>query len=148
MRGKVMTVGAKLRDKRWLYYWLPVLLWMGLILVISGQPNLPCHSNNTVDLITKKAGHVTEYGVLAFLLWRAISKERGSPAPLSFGGAFIFSLFYAALDEFHQTFVSGREGNLTDVGLDALGVLLALCLIWWFSRENDGDQKSATNLTN
>lgn len=120
---------------RYLRYWLPVLLWMGVIFVASSQPELPFVLNKTVDFITKKAGHVTEYGVLAFLLWQAISKERGAPAPLSFGGAFIFSLLYAASDEFHQTFVPGRTARLTDVGFDALGTLLALGLIWWFSRE-------------
>jgi len=120
---------------RYLRYWLPVLLWMGLIFVTSSQPELPFVFNKTVDLITKKAGHVTEYGVLAFLLWRAISKEREALAPLSFGGAFVFSLLYGVSDEFHQTFVPGRTARLTDVGFDALGSLLALGLIWWFSRE-------------
>jgi VanZ family protein len=118
---------------RYLRYWLPVLLWMGVIFVASSQPELPFILNKTVDFITKKAGHVTEYGVLAFLLWRAISKERGWPALPSFGGAFVLSLLYAVSDEFHQTFVPGRTGRLTDVGFDALGTLLALCLIWWFS---------------
>ena len=126
---------AKLLNKRWLYYWLPVLLWMGVIFVLSSQPKLPFVLNKTVDSITKKAGHVTEYGILAFLLWRALSQERGSPAPLSFRGAFGLSLLYAISDEFHQTFVPGRTGRLTDVGFDALGALLALALIWWFSRE-------------
>jgi VanZ family protein len=118
---------------RYLRYWLPVLLWMGVIFVASSQPELPFVLNKTVDFITKKAGHVTEYSVLAFLLWRAISKERGWPVLLSLGSAFILSLLYAVSDEFHQTFVPGRTGRLTDVGFDALGALLALCLIWWFS---------------
>jgi len=120
---------------RYLRYWLPVLLWMGLIFVTSSQPELPFVLSKTVDFITKKAGHVTEYGVLAFFLWRAISKERGTLAPLSFGGVFVFSLLYGVSDEFHQTFVPGRTARLTDVGFDALGALLALGLIWWFSRE-------------
>ena len=139
-----MTVMSKFRTKRWLYYWLPVLLWMGVIFVASSRPSLPCHPNDMVDLVAKKAGHLSEYGALAFLLWRAISKERGRPALPSFGGAFVLSLLYAISDEFHQTFVPGRTGTLTDVGLDALGALLALGLAWWFSRENDGDQRRET----
>jgi len=126
---------------RYLRYWLPVLLWMGVIFVVSSRPRLPCHPNDTVDLVVKKAGHLSEYGALAFLLWRAISKERGWPVLPSLGGAFFLSLLYAASDEFHQTFVPGRDGTLTDVGLDALGALLALCLVWWFSREKGGDQR-------
>ena len=130
-----MTMVAKLRTKRWLYYWLPALLWMGVIFVMSSRPSLPSHPNDTVDLVAKKAGHVTEYGVLAFLLWRALSKERGWPVLPSLGVAFFLSLLYAVSDEFHQTFVPGRSGRLTDVGFDALGSLFALGLVWWFSRE-------------
>ena len=135
MRNRVMTVVARLWYKRWLYHWLPALLWMGVIFVMSSRSNLPSHPNETVDFMAKKAGHVTEYGVLAFLLWRALSKERGWPVLPSLGGAFFLSLLYAASDEFHQTLVPGRNGALTDVGFDALGALLALGLVWWFSRE-------------
>ena len=128
---------AKLRTKRWLRYWLPVVLWMGVIFVVSSQPKLPFVVSKTVDFITKKAMHVAEYGVLAFLSWRAISKERGWPAPRSFGGAFVLSLVYAISDELHQTFVPGRTGRLTDVGFDALGALLALGLVRWFRKNDD-----------
>lgn len=128
-----MTMLTKLQANRWLSYWLPVLLWMGLIFALSSRSNLPSLPNKTVDFTIKKAGHMMEYGVLAFLLWRAISKERGWPALPSFGGAFLLSLLYAILDEFYQTFVPGRNGRLADVGFDAWGALLALGLVWWFS---------------
>jgi len=129
-----MTHSSLLVTRR-LRYWLPALLWMGVIFVMSGRSSLPSHPNETVDLVAKKAGHVTEYGVLAFLLWRALSKERGWPALPSLSGAFMLSLLYAVSDEFHQAFVPGRNGALTDVGFDALGTLFALGLVWWFSRE-------------
>lgn len=135
LRNRVKTVLSRLPTKRWPCYWLPVLLWMGVIFVASSRSSLPFVLNKTVDFATKKAGHVTEYGVLAFLLWRAISKERGWAALPSFGGAFVLSLLYAISDEFHQTFVPGRSGRLADVGSDVLGVILALGLIWWLSRE-------------
>ncbi len=110
---------------------------MGVIFVASSRPKLPFVLNKTADFITKKAGHVTEYGVLAFLLWRAISKERGWPAWPSLSGAFSVSLLYAISDEFHQTFVPGRTGRLTDVGFDVLGALLALGLVRWFCEDED-----------
>ena len=122
---------------RKLYYWLPMLLWMGLIFALSSRSNLPSLPNKTVDFTIKKAGHITEYGVLAFLLWRAISKEKGWLALPSFGGAFVLSCLYAMSDEFHQTFVPGRSSRLTDVGFDALGALLVLGLVWWFSKDED-----------
>jgi len=135
--NRVKTVLSRLPTKRWLYYWLPALLWMGVIFVASSRSHLPFYVNKTVDFATKKAGHVTEYGVLAFLLWRAISKEREWLALPSLGGAFVLSLLYAISDEFHQTFVLGRSGRLTDVGFDALGALLALGLVWRFSKDEN-----------
>ncbi len=134
-----MTRSSSSLVARYVRYWLPVLLWMGVIFVASSRSHLPFYVNKTVDFVTKKAAHVTEYGVLAFLLWRAISREREWSAWPSFGGAFVLSLLYAISDELHQTFVPGRNGALTDVGFDALGALLALGLVWWFSREQNGD---------
>ena len=57
-----------------LRYWLPPLLWMGVIFFLSAQPTLPHHPDNLFDLILKKAGHAVEYGILAFLLWRTLSR--------------------------------------------------------------------------
>lgn len=41
----------------------------------------------------------------------------------------LFCLLYAALDEYHQTFVPGRGGNLRDVMIDFSGGALAVLLI-------------------
>ena len=40
----------------------------------------------------------------------------------------IFSIFYAASDEFHQTFVPGRDGNIVDVLIDSSGALVGILL--------------------
>jgi VanZ family protein len=80
-----------------------------------------------VDFIIKKTGHITEYGILAFLIWRALAKG-DSPSPLV--KAFLLSLLYAASDEYHQSFVPGRDGNLFDVCVDAIGALMALIFVW------------------
>ena len=34
----------------------------------------------------------------------------------------------ASLDEFHQTFVSGRDGNIKDVFIDTLGALTGIVI--------------------
>jgi VanZ family protein len=36
------------------------------------------------------------------------------------------SLLYAFSDETHQLFVPGREGKLSDVGIDAIGIALGM----------------------
>lgn len=45
--------------------------------------------------------------------------------------AFVFCLLYSCSDEWHQTFVSGRSGQLRDVGIDAIGFTIGIILVWY-----------------
>jgi VanZ family protein len=110
-------------------YWLPPVLWMGVIFILSSQPTLPHHPDTLFDTILKKAAHIVEYGILAFLLWRALSQGRGVLSRSALVTAFVVSALYAASDEYHQTFVPGRNGTPVDVGLDAVGALVALLVV-------------------
>jgi VanZ family protein len=98
--------------------WLPVLVWAGFIFAFSSIPGLS--SGVSFDEILRKAAHVVEYAMLAFLLWRATRDEA-----LAFFGA----VLYSATDEFHQAFVRGRHGAPRDIAFDATGALLALLLV-------------------
>jgi VanZ family protein len=112
-----------------LHYWLPPLLWMGLIFFLSAQSSLPHHPDILLDLILKKVAHVMEYGILAFLLWRALSRELDTLSWSALVIAFLVSVLYAASDEYHQTFVPGRNGTPVDVSIDAVGALIALLVV-------------------
>jgi VanZ family protein len=70
--------------------------------------------------------HIPLYGVLALLILLSLcpGKKGYSPKRLVVGGVFTVSVGIA--DEFHQTFLPGRDGSLGDVLLDTLGVILAL----------------------
>ena len=95
--------------------WLPIVAWGALIFTLSSIPSL--HTDlGTWDLILRKCAHVTEYAILAFLLRRAMST----------GPAFVVALAYAASDEYHQTFVVGREGSPRDVAIDSIGIVVGL----------------------
>ncbi len=113
-----------------LWRWIPPILWMGLIFFLSSQPTLPRYPNEMVDTILKKTGHVVEYAILAFLFHRVFSKGtdtiRIQPLLISFA----LSSLYAASDEYHQTFVPGRNGTPVDVVIDALGAVLALSTVY------------------
>lgn len=74
-----------------------------------------------------KGWHVTEYAVLTLLLIRPIRTVVAGSWPLLV--AFLASVGYAASDEFHQTFVHGRGGRVTDVAIDTLGATLGLMAI-------------------
>ena len=96
----------------------PPLLLMGLIFFLSAQPDLSSGLGNW-DFVLRKAAHMTAYGLLWFLWWRAL--EHGSPWP-----AIAITLLWAASDEYHQSYVEGRHGTPWDVAIDAAGVGLAL----------------------
>jgi len=74
----------------------------------------------------RKAAHMFLYFVLAGLLMLALPKwdaGRRAAAALSLCAAL------AALDEFHQTFIPGRSGQVRDVLVDAAGAACFL-LLW------------------
>ncbi len=109
--------------------WLPVLAWAALIFALSAIPSLSS-GLGTWDLVLRKAAHVTEFAILGALLVRAI----GTAAP-----ALVAGVAYAATDEWHQSFVRGREGTPLDVAIDAVGVLAGI-LVWRELRRASGSR--------
>ncbi len=88
----------------------------------------------------RKLAHIFLYFLLggtsflfaATLPVKTVAKVR--PA-VSGGIALVISLLYACLDEVHQSFVPGRAAQIQDVGVDAIGFVLAIVLImtiWYF----------------
>ena len=112
--------------KKFFYFDLPVLLWMTFIFILSSQPHLPSPQNVWVDFIFKKGAHIFVYAVLYTLSYRANAahrKKKGWILPL------LFTLAYAASDEFHQSFVPGRTPMIRDIGFDAIGAGIAVYLL-------------------
>jgi VanZ family protein len=130
-------------------YWLPVISWMGFIFWFSTEPFSDDHTTVLVqkilpflfpaispgppiliDMFLRKAAHVTEYFVLSLLLFRAL--RAGSGASWNWRWSF-FSLgvvvFWAAIDELHQSFVPERTASIVDVGIDITGGILAQVMI-------------------
>lgn len=97
--------------------WLPVLVWMGVIFGFSSMPINHQAEFSWLDFIFKKTAHVSEYGILFWLTYRANK---------SFKSSLIICLLFALSDEWHQTLTPGREGTIRDVGFDSLGMLLSL----------------------
>jgi VanZ family protein len=92
-------------------------------------------------LFIRKCAHLTEYAVLALLLWRALRKtHKDDVRPWHWseaGLALAVTVLYAASDEFHQRFVSSRQASVWDVLLDSVGGALALVFCWavaWLRR--------------
>ena len=48
--------------------------------------------------------------------------------------SFLFSVIYALSDEFHLTFVPGRDGNIVDVLIDSSGAVVGIlvsCIVYF-----------------
>ncbi len=104
----------------------PPLLLMGIIFALSAQPNLNS-GLGTWDVVLRKLAHMTEYGLLFVLWWRAFRWR----APLA---AALIAVAYAGTDEVHQLFVEGRHGTPVDVGIDAVGVGVGYVGVRLFAR--------------
>jgi VanZ family protein len=138
-------------------YWLPVLIWMALIFSASSDSHSYEHSSRFVEpflhwlfpqmpeaqvkeihLVIRKCGHLTEYAVLALLLWRAVRKPiKTNSRPWIWREARLALLLvalYAASDEFHQLFVSSRDAAVHDVLIDTAGGAASLLALWIIGR--------------
>jgi len=129
---------------KWLRYWWPALVWA---VAISGFSTgaftsdntshyiipilrffLPHAAPETLDFlhhIIRKSGHLTEYFILSMLILRGI---RAGEKGLHLRWALVTVLIiagYAALDEYHQSFVPGRTAAVGDVLIDTSGGIAA-----------------------
>jgi VanZ family protein len=140
-----------------LIYWLPVALWMALIFGMSTgfgasqrtsriigpilrwfNPDIQEETIRGIQLGIRKTAHVAEYAILALLCLRAIRQTpSGERRPWDKRSAIIalaIATLYAATDEWHQSFVPGREGAIRDVFIDAAGAAIGLLVNRWHTR--------------
>lgn len=139
--------------RSFLKYWLPVVLLMALMAVMStglGQvsnssriigpvlrwfaPDISPELEGQIVFLIRKNAHVTEYAVLAALVWRALRKPlRGDKRPWSAKTAcqaILIAACFATTDEIHQSFHPSRQGQFSDVVLDTFGACLGITVIW------------------
>lgn len=68
----------------------------------------------------RKCAHMTEYLILYLTILFAL-RQWGMRGRRWFLRAFLITAAYACTDEFHQLFVPGRAGRVTDVLIDSIG---------------------------
>lgn len=143
--------------RRFLKYWLPVLVWMICVFIGSTDllsaehtsryigpflrwfaPDVSEATVASVQMVARKCAHLTEYAILAALLYRAFRQHRGQ----AFGTVLIISVLYAALDEFHQSFVVTRTASPWDVAIDCFGALVGMGL-WRLFRNRPQPARAA-----
>jgi VanZ family protein len=102
----------------------PLLAYAALIFIVSSMSRLapPDIGITFFDKII----HCGEYGLFFLLAMRAVS---GAPVDVSRRSAYIWAIaltvIYGALDEYHQSFVPGRDADVYDLVADTCGALLA-----------------------
>lgn len=115
---------------------VPMLLVMGTIFFLSHQPGakLPLPGWFGFD----KLLHMAAYAVLAAAMAYALPRRYLSSRPGRAGILIVlFCFLYGLSDEFHQSFIPGRQPSLGDLAADTIGALL---FIW--ARPDAGKQKT------
>lgn len=90
--------------------------------------------------LLRKLGHFSEYAALGCALVLPFYTQ-GLRRLRLFLSCEVGATLYAASDEFHQLFVAGRDGNLTDVCIDAAGactgIVFAFIILALFHRKSN-----------
>lgn len=102
------------------WYWLPVIVWCGLIFVQSAYPTpgkLPSWPH------FDKVLHMCGYALLGGLVCRALEtigsiRERRMRRFLV---GLVLATLYGLTDEWHQSFVPGRSATVADALADMVG---------------------------
>jgi len=115
--------------------WLLVIIWAGLIFLGSCLPGVSVSGSNFTDFLAHKAVHIFEYAVLAVLLLKAYCSLynkliRCTNKKIVILTILVICFLYGLSDEWHQSFVSGREAKLRDAFIDLLGGGFGILLLW------------------
>jgi len=119
--------GARARSRRGLFlrYWLPVLVYVGLIFALSSL-----HGPAVPDLFPNvdKLEHMLEYSLFGLLAGRAIRFTLGGTGHRLAAAFATIALgaVVGALDELYQSRVPGRSSDLLDWIVDVGAVAIAI----------------------
>ena len=119
-----------MRLKKVMKWWLPVILWMGVIFIGSSIGSIPRAGGPALDGLVHRVGHLLEFAILGMLVTRALSQERPITRRNVIVTLIVIAL-YGASDEFHQRFTPGRSSEGLAVLFDAVCGALG---IWIYRR--------------
>lgn len=118
-------------------------------LILFLDPHITAAQFQFVHDLLRKLGHCFGYAMLSLLMlrawWATLMLPRGAirVPPWSAmvkawslraaGAAFLATVAVAGLDEWHQTFLSGRTGSAHDVALDSMAAACVQLLVIAFS---------------
>lgn len=110
------------------FNWFLLIFWSWIIFFLSDQPEFGQVLPGFLGSLISYSFHFVEYAVLAFLAVRVFSTISRFSRQRILISAILFSIIYAVLDEYHQSYVPGREASLFDLSVDVLGILAIVYL--------------------
>jgi len=117
---------------KFLRRWSFALVMMAIIFAFSSIPADEMPNFSWADMLVKKSGHIFVYSLLAISCWYGFEWQRNR-----LWHAWIITLVYAVLDEFHQSFVPGRHPWWVDVVIDSLAAAVVLWLAARWQKRKD-----------
>jgi VanZ family protein len=111
---------------------VPAFAYMAFIFYMSSMSEPPLPAN-----MSDKLAHTLGYSLLGTLILRAVAGRSGRRLRWSqIVVAILLATLYGVSDEYHQSFVPGRDSDIHDVYADAIGgaigagVWFACGIIW------------------
>jgi len=116
---------VKIRSLYLLFYIFPACAYGGLIFYLSSLSFPPEEVPSFWGL--DKIIHFTEYYIFGYLIFRCFAHWKNIAFRQRHAILWTISIgvFYAMTDEWHQSFVPGRDPSVWDMLFDALGVAFA-----------------------
>lgn len=98
---------------------------------IKNNENIPMFT--ALNNIIRKFAHIGSYVFLAFLAYCAIASVRSFPDNNAAAAwvSVVLCVIFACTDEYHQSFVYGRSGRLSDVIVDSFGIFAGTLIAYW-----------------
>ena len=146
-----------MNNNRKIYLYINTILSISIMIVIflfsSENANLSMNTSNSVkdlllsflskfapesiidfiDQYIRKLAHFTLYFLLGITTSNAINNGFSFRKHLAYGISSGICIIYAISDEIHQYFVPGRSCSIIDIGIDTLGILSGILLVWVIS---------------
>lgn len=114
---------------------IPAIIVFSVIWYLSDKPGLKSDYTPIIDFFLRKGAHILEYFLLYLaLFWGFLEQKLNTISYKTFiliqTKTFCIGFITTLLDEWHQTWVSGREGKPLDIAFDLIGFLLAYIILW------------------
>lgn len=104
----------------------PILRWF--------LPSAPQRELYLIHVAIRKLAHITEFGTFSIAVFHGVRGNRSGWRLNWAIWTLAIALSYAAMDEWHQSFVRFREARFRDVFIDVFGALSAQVIVWAYAK--------------